>query len=63
MGGSSPRPGGWVAGGRLFLGAEDVFEFWLVFSGAAGARLGGEHARGFGLADAFAGIGLDGLGG
>ena len=52
-----------VAGCGLFLGAKDVFEFGLVFSGAAGARLGREDARGFGLADALAGVGLDGLGG
>ncbi len=46
----------------IFL-ANDVFEFGLVFGGPAGTRLGGEHTRRLGLADAFAGVGLDGLGG
>jgi hypothetical protein len=40
---------------------EDLFEFGLVFGGPAGARFGGEHARGFGLSNAVAGVGLDGL--
>jgi hypothetical protein len=41
----------------------DLFEFGFVFRGPARAGLGGEHAPRFGLADALAGVGLDGLGG
>jgi hypothetical protein len=39
------------------------FKFRFVFRGSAGAGLRGEHARGLGLANAVAGVGLDGLGG
>jgi len=46
----------------IFL-SDNLFEFGLVFLGAAGAGLGGEDARGFGLSDAIAGVGLDGFGG
>jgi hypothetical protein len=37
-------------------------EIGFVFGFAAGARLGGEHARGFGLAHKIAGVGFDSLG-
>ena len=46
----------------IFL-TNDFFEFGFVFGGAAGAGLGGEDARGFGLANAIAGVGFDRLGG
>jgi hypothetical protein len=46
----------------VFL-AKNLFEFGFVFRRAASAGLGGEHARGFGLSNAIAGVGLDGLGG
>ncbi len=51
-------------GGRrteLPLLTDQVFELGLVFGLASGARSGLDDAHRFGLADALAGIGLDGL--
>jgi hypothetical protein len=42
---------------------DDFVELGFVFGGTAGAGLGCEHAGGLGLADAFAGVGFDSLGG
>jgi hypothetical protein len=42
---------------------DDLIEFGFVFDLAAGTRLSFNHARGFGLADALAGVGFDGFGG
>ena len=50
-----------MGGGRLTFFAEQIFESGLVFGLAAGARRVGQHARGFGLANALAGVGLDGF--
>ena len=50
-----------AGGGRLTFFAEQIFESGLVFGLAAGARRVGQHARGFGLANALAGVGLDGF--
>ena len=49
--------------GRLAVFAEEVLEFGFVFGLAAGARGVGQDARGLGLADALAGVGLDGFSG
>ena len=46
----------------LFL-AYDLIEFGFVLGGAAGTRFSCNHARGFGLAHALAGVGFDGFGG
>ena len=47
----------------LILSLNELFEFGFVLGLAAGARFGIHDAGGLGLADALAGIGLDGLGG
>ena len=46
----------------LFLLVEDLFELGFMFGGAAGARLGVDHAGRLGLSDAFSGVGFHSLG-